>query len=86
MNLNHLSYFRVLAKLEHYTQAAEELSITQPSLSHAMSTLEKELGTYLFEKDGRNIKLTKYGKIYYEYVSSWCYWWIHLWYHRCSCN
>ena len=68
MNLNHLSYFRVLAKLEHYTQAAEELSITQPSLSHAMSALEKDLGTYLFEKQGRNIKLTKYGKIYYEYV------------------
>ena len=68
MNLNHLSYFRVLARLEHYTQAAEELSITQPSLSHAMATLEKDLGTYLFEKQGRNIKLTKYGKIYYEYV------------------
>lgn len=68
MNLNHLSYFRVLAKLEHYTQAAEELSITQPSLSHAMSTLEKNLGTYLFEKQGRNIKLTKHGKIYFEYV------------------
>ena len=68
MNLNHLSYFRVLAKLEHYTQAAEELSITQPSLSHAMSTLKEDLGTYLFEKQGRNIKLTKYGKIYFEYV------------------
>ena len=68
MNLNYLRYFRVLAKMEHYTKAAEELAITQPSLSHAMSTLEKELGTYLFEKDGRTIKLTKYGKIYYEYV------------------
>ena len=68
MNLNYLRYFRVLAKLEHYTQAAEELSITQPSLSHAMSELEKSLGAYLFEKKGRNIKLTKYGKIYFEYV------------------
>lgn len=68
MNLNHLSYFRVLAKLEHYTQASDELSITQPSLSYAMSSLEKDLGTYLFEKQGRNVKLTKYGKIYFEYV------------------
>ena len=41
MNLNYLRYFRVLAKMEHYTKAAEELAITQPSLSHAMSTLEK---------------------------------------------
>ena len=32
MNLNHLHYFRVLAKTEHYTQAANQLDITQPSL------------------------------------------------------
>ncbi|MFL0167449.1 LysR family transcriptional regulator [Candidatus Clostridium helianthi] len=70
MNLNHLQYFRVLAKLEHYTQASKELSITQPSLSHAISTLEKDLGTYLFEKEGRNVKLTKYGRFFLQYVDS----------------
>lgn len=32
MNLNHLQYFRVLAQSEHYTHAANELNITQPSL------------------------------------------------------
>ena len=58
MNLNYLRYFRVLAKMEHYTKAADELAITQPSLSHAMSTLEKELGTYLFEKDHLHIEDT----------------------------
>lgn len=68
MNLNHLCYFRTLAKLEHYTKAAEELSITQPSLSHAIASLERDLGTYLFEKQGRNVKLTKHGKMYLEYV------------------
>lgn len=70
MNLNHLHYFRVLAKVEHYTQASAELSITQPSLSHAISSLEKELGTYLFEKHGRNVRLTKYGKFFLKYVDS----------------
>ena len=70
MNLNHLQYFRVLAKLEHYTQAAEQLSITQPSLSHAISSLEKELGTYLFEKQGRNVRLTKYGRFFLTYVET----------------
>ena len=50
MNLNHLQYFRVLAQTEHYTQAANLLDITQPSLSHAIALLEKELGCYLFEK------------------------------------
>lgn len=68
MNLNHLNYFRVLAKVEHYTQAASILSITQPSLSHAISNLESELGTYLFEKQGRNVKLTKSGKLFLKYV------------------
>ena len=50
MNLNQLHYFAKLAEVEHYTKAAEELSISQPSLSHAVSSLEKEIGTKLFEK------------------------------------
>ena len=49
MNLNQLYYFATLAQVEHYTKAAEMLSITQPSLSHAISMLEQELGTTLFE-------------------------------------
>lgn len=64
MNLYHLRYFVTLAHLEHYTKAAEELMITQPSLSHAISLLEKELGVSLFEKEGRNVVLTKYGKMF----------------------
>ena len=68
MNLKHLHYFKTLAHNEHYTKAAEKLSITQPSLSHAISELEKELGTHLFEKRGRNIKLTKQGKFFLDYV------------------
>lgn len=68
MNLYHLRYFVTLAKLEHYTKAAEELCITQPSLSHAMSLLEKELGVTLFQKEGRNIVLTKCGKIFLENI------------------
>ena len=62
MNLYHLKYFVTLAHLEHYTKAAEQLSITQPSLSHAIASLEKEINIRLFEKDGRNIVLTRAGK------------------------
>lgn len=69
MNLNQLYYFQVLAKYEHYT-TAEELHIAQPTLSKAMASLEKELGTYLFEKKGRNVVLTKQGKHYLEYVNA----------------
>ncbi|NTW72879.1 MAG: LysR family transcriptional regulator [Eubacteriaceae bacterium] len=68
MNLYHLRYFVTLAHLEHYTKAAEELMITQPSLSHAISLLEKEIGVSLFEKEGRNIVLTKFGKIFLDDV------------------
>ncbi|HIZ75997.1 MAG TPA: LysR family transcriptional regulator, partial [Candidatus Mediterraneibacter stercoravium] len=68
MNLNQLHYFSRLAETQHYTKAAEELDISQPSLSHAISSLEKELGTRLFEKQGRNVVLTKYGAIFQEYV------------------
>ncbi len=35
MNLNQLHYFSKLAEVEHYTKAAEELKVSQPSLSHA---------------------------------------------------
>jgi DNA-binding transcriptional LysR family regulator len=62
MNLYHLRYFVTLAHLEHYTKAAKELNTTQPNLSYAVSALESELGITLFEKDGRNIVLTKCGK------------------------
>lgn len=68
MNLYHLRYFVTLAHLEHYTKAAELLSITQPSLSHAISSLEKELGVRLFEKEGRNVVLTKCGRAFLEDV------------------
>ena len=43
MNLNQLQYFVTLAHKEHYIKAAEELAITQPSLSHAIHLLEEEL-------------------------------------------
>lgn len=68
MNLYHLRYFATLAKYEHYTKAAEILAITQPSLSYAISSLEDELGVKLFEKTGRNVVLTKYGKAFLEDV------------------
>lgn len=68
MNLQQLYYFRTVAELEHFTRAAETLMVSQPSLSHAIGDLEKELGVQLFERQGRNVRLTKYGAILLEYV------------------
>ena len=50
MNLTHLRYFAELAHTHHYTRAAQNLCITQPSLSHAIFKMEEELGVPLLEK------------------------------------
>ncbi len=62
MNLDYLRYFVKLAEVRHYTKAAEQLCISQPSLSHAIRQLEEELGVPLFEKTGRNTALTQFGE------------------------
>lgn len=69
MNLSQLRYFRKLAQVQHFTRAAEELFITQPALSNSIKQLEGELGIPLFEQHGRNVRLTKFGKEFNEYVS-----------------
>lgn len=71
MNYNYLRYFSVLAQVEHYTLAAARLGISQPSLSSAIHNLETELGgVRLFEKVGRNIRLTEEGRFYQEKVDA----------------
>lgn len=62
MNLLHLRYFVELAHTQHFTRAAEQLCITQPSLSHAITQLETELGVPLFERTGRTTTLTRFGE------------------------
>ena len=49
-------------------KAAKELYITQPSLSHAIKSLETELGVQLFEREGRRMRLTPFGKEFAIYV------------------
>lgn len=69
MNYNYLRYFSVLAQVEHYTLAAARLGISQPSLSSAIHHLEDELGgVLLFEKVGRNVRLTEEGRFFREKV------------------
>ena len=62
MDIQKLKYFQTVAKLEHMTNAAEEIHISQPSLTQAIHSLEEELGVPLFKKQGRRIVLTEFGK------------------------
>lgn len=70
MNLQQLEYFRVIAETKKITAASNALSISQPALSKAISKLEEELDVKLFERDGRNIKITKYGEVFLKYAES----------------
>ncbi|WP_125580945.1 LysR family transcriptional regulator [Levilactobacillus cerevisiae] len=61
MNLHQLRYFECVGRLENYTQAAQELRVSQPSLTTAIHKLEDELDLTLFTKQGRHIVLTNTG-------------------------
>jgi len=61
VELAKLKYFLAVAKLNHVTKAAEEMCISQPSLTQAIRSLESELGVKLIKKEGRSIVLTEYG-------------------------
>ncbi|MBQ6292476.1 MAG: LysR family transcriptional regulator [Lachnospiraceae bacterium] len=70
MTLSQLQYFKTLARTLHYTRAAEELHIAQPSLSYAISELESELGVKLFSRVERRITLTACGEQFLPFVES----------------
>ncbi len=64
MELLQLQYFECIARHESVTRAAEELRISQPSLSGSVLRLEKELGMALFERKNRKMILTSYGEYF----------------------
>ncbi|MDD9149443.1 MULTISPECIES: LysR family transcriptional regulator [unclassified Sporolactobacillus] len=70
MELLQLKYFQTVARLEHMTRAAKELSIAQPSLSQTIKRLENEIGVPLFDRKGRRIKLNSYGKLFLKKVET----------------
>ena len=70
MNLQQLEYFKVIAETKNFTSASNILLVSQPALSKAISKLEEELNVPLFEREGRNIKITKYGEVFLRYAES----------------
>ena len=68
MELRQLRYFVEVAQREHISEAAEHLHVAQSAISRQIANLEDELGTPLFERIGRNVKLTPIGKIFLEHA------------------
>jgi LysR family transcriptional activator of glutamate synthase operon len=61
MELLQLQYFLAVARLEHVTEAAQNLHITQSSLSKTIQRLEEDLGVPLFDRIGRKLRLNEFG-------------------------
>lgn len=63
MELRVLNYFLAIAREENFTKAAQQLHVTQPTLSRQIADLERELGVKLFVRSNHNIILTEDGMI-----------------------
>ncbi|MGE4266784.1 MAG: LysR family transcriptional regulator [Deferribacterales bacterium] len=63
-----LRYFLTVAEHENITHAANELNISQPSLSKTISRLEENLGVELFERKGKRILLNEFGRMFEKRV------------------
>lgn len=61
MELRQLRYFLDIAETEHLTQSAQNLFVTQSTLSHGLRQLEQELDMALFDRLGRGLKLSQAG-------------------------
>jgi len=68
MDFRQLETFVSVVKLRSFSKAAENLYITQPTVSNHISNLEKELNTVLVNRTNKNITLTTAGNLLYKYA------------------
>ncbi|MCA0913498.1 LysR family transcriptional regulator [Marinobacter nauticus] len=68
--LKALPVFEAIARLNSFSAAAEELTITQSAVSHQIKQLETYLGERLFWRSGRTVTLTDEGRQYFDAVGS----------------
>ena len=70
MDTRVIKYFLTVAQTNNITHAAQQLHITQPTLSRQMIDLEKELGVTLFDRKQRRMALTSEGVLFQQRAST----------------
>lgn len=70
LNFHHLFYFWRVAQSGHLTRTAQELHTSQSALSAQIRQLEDRLGSPLFEREGRRLKLTDTGQLVLAYAEN----------------
>ncbi|MEQ8834221.1 MAG: selenium metabolism-associated LysR family transcriptional regulator [Miltoncostaeaceae bacterium] len=68
MDLRHLQTLRMVVEKGSFSQAAEELEISQPAVSFQIRALEQKLGHRLLDRSGRRVSLTEAGEVVYDYA------------------
>src|SRR5687768_9142495 len=69
LNYNHLHYFWVVAREGGVVRAAEELMVSQPTISNQLRDLQAALGHRLFDRVGRGLRLTEARRIAFNYAN-----------------
>jgi LysR family transcriptional activator of nhaA len=70
LNYNHLRYFWAVAREGNLTRTAEKLRVSQSALSIQIRKLETQLGHDLFERSGRQLRLTEAGRIAFDHAET----------------
>ena len=68
LNFHHLRYFWTVARKGGVRKAAQELHVSQPSISAQLGLLEESFGEKLFKRSGRNLILTEVGHVVLSYA------------------
>lgn len=64
MDIEYIKRFIVAAQCLNFSKAADMLFISQPTLSHSITSIEKKLGTLLFVRNTKSVKLTQAGELF----------------------